>query len=92
MNVASHYHKSKQARKEFFETPGVMSWNCATCKNPAAEHIYLRKIEISKYREDGYIVEICHTMRHTANWYFCLAHRPPPDNPCDEEHMRSIST
>ncbi len=91
MNVGAHYHDSKRVRKEFFETPGVMSWTCSTCKNPAAKHIYLSDIQVSEYREEGYIVKICYTMQHAAGWYFCLANHPPPDNPCDEDFLRSIS-
>jgi hypothetical protein len=92
MSVTSHYHGSKQARKEFFETPGVCCWNCGACKNPAAEHIYLSGIQVSRYREEGYIVNICHTMRHAASLYFCLVNHPPPEDPCDVEHMLEISS
>ena len=92
MNVASHYHASKRARKEFFEAPETDSWTCETCKNPAADHLYLGEKTISEYKEEGYIVEICYTMRHTANLYFCIVDPPPPDEPCDSAFMEDIST
>jgi hypothetical protein len=92
MNVASHYQNHMRFRREEFEAPGTVRWTCETCKNPAVDHIYLGEIQISKYKEEGYTVEICYTMRHTADLYFCIVDPPAPDNPCDEEFMEDISS
>jgi hypothetical protein len=67
---------------------------CKHCGGHYDNHDYLTPEEIDYTREQGYTVDICENRvenRDQSSTFFCMVTSPPED-PCDEEFMKEIST
>ncbi len=66
---------------------------CKECGGHYADHSYLSEEDIWDARDQGCAVDICSTRENcpSGRTFFCHI-LPSPEDPCDDDFMRSIST